>query len=163
MKRQNMGFTLIELLVVVLIIGILASIALPQYQKAVAKSRFAEAITNLNSIAQAHQVCFLGKGEGCTFEDLSIEIGEPGGPNQGGRATQHFWYNAWTSDAAGGVPIWAAVQYRDEDVCLCYLQTGEIILSQDHDEAGCVAKAPSFDYAKLLHVRDVGYTGCGCC
>ena len=57
---KNKGFTLIELLVVVLIIGILAGVALPQYTKAVEKSRATEAITLLSNIAKAETVYALG-------------------------------------------------------------------------------------------------------
>ena len=56
------AFTLIELLVVVLIIGILAAIALPQYEKAVEKSRMAEAFTNMATMRRAVDMYIMENG-----------------------------------------------------------------------------------------------------
>lgn len=56
---MKQGFTLIELLVVVLIIGILTSIAIPQYEKAVLRARFSNALQVAESLKKAHEIYFI--------------------------------------------------------------------------------------------------------
>jgi prepilin-type N-terminal cleavage/methylation domain-containing protein len=86
--RDLKGFTLIELLVVVLIIGIIAAIALPQYQRAVEKARFANALTMSKVIKSASERYFLATGVYPeTFDELDIKI--PGAVTPGG----HFIYD----------------------------------------------------------------------
>ena len=63
LSNKRCGFTLIELLVIVLIIGILAAVAVPQYQKAVLKARWTEAFTNLKAINDAIKLCVMERGE----------------------------------------------------------------------------------------------------
>ena len=62
-RGYSLGFTLIEILMVVLIIGILGAIALPQYQRAVLRSRFAALMPIAKSLADSNEVYFLDHGE----------------------------------------------------------------------------------------------------
>ena len=67
---KHSGFTLIELLVVVLIIGILAAIAVPQYEKAVAKAEFVQTRDIMYEIYRARQL-YLMEGGSTSDQDLN--------------------------------------------------------------------------------------------
>jgi type IV pilus assembly protein PilE len=56
--KRNLGFTLVELMIVVGVMGILAAIAIPQYNSYLIKSKRADAKVALSSLAQMQESFF---------------------------------------------------------------------------------------------------------
>lgn len=76
MPLHKQGFTLMEMLATILIIGILAAIALPEYKTAVYNSRLSGVMTNVKSIANSLELYYLSMGkypdDGLTNLDIGI-------------------------------------------------------------------------------------------
>ena len=73
--KNKQAFTLIELLVVVFIIGILAAVALPQYQKAVTKSKVSSIMPLFRAIANAEETYYLVNNQYTkSYDELAVEL-----------------------------------------------------------------------------------------
>ena len=133
------GFTLIELLVVVIIIGILAGVALPQYNKAVRKARLAEVFQNIAAINNAQALKNLEAGTTgvwYNFEDLPVTFTEADGTAATG--TSYEGANGW--GYMGGSPMGTA--YGIARAC----KTGGECFGNDGNKRTCAGS--STDCAK---------------
>ena len=115
----SVGFTLIELLVVVLIIGILAAVAVPQYQKSVQKTRVKSILPLIKSIVQAQRVYYLANNQ-YTYDFSKLDIELPGenspifcdsGYNDGNYKSVHCNNQA--------LPDLKLVRYYDQEYTIC--------------------------------------------
>ncbi len=98
-KSRLGGFTLIELLVVVLIIGILASVALPKYKRAVLKAKAMSMMPLLKTIKDAQEAFYLANGRYGWINELDVDIPGERVYEYGGR--DFFWKNGTFVSASG--------------------------------------------------------------
>jgi prepilin-type N-terminal cleavage/methylation domain-containing protein len=108
MRTQQQGFTVLELMVGVVIVGVLAAVALPQFTAAAAKSKSAEAKLELEKLAHNAALYF---GEHRRFPQGTATV-LPGGDGEAcNEANRAFGVStAWRTDA-----VWSALDFSVEE------------------------------------------------
>ena len=123
MKKNKKGFTLLELLVVVLIIGILASIALPQYKMAVTKAKITSMFPLMRRFKDAIEEYYLQHGNYDYEEDAN-----------GNDALGVYWPSDWKKFGDDSVPCGGWSRCENEDF-FCSNDPG-VYIECDHNKTG---------------------------
>lgn len=97
MQSKSKGFTLIELMIVVAIIGILAAVAMPEYNKYIAKSARTQAKAALLDLAQMEERYFTNNAKYVAFDAIGGSTAQPSG-----------WSN-WAGDSSSSARYGLAV------------------------------------------------------
>jgi prepilin-type N-terminal cleavage/methylation domain-containing protein len=101
-KNKKSGFTLLEIIIVIIIVGVLASLALPRFFATVEFSKSTEALNAMNVLRQALERCYLasaGNYTPCTIANVDVE-------NPANAPGARFTY-AFTGQSATGFTITA--------------------------------------------------------
>lgn len=146
-KKRNKGFTLLELLVVILIIGILAAVALPQYRMAVAKAKYVGLMDLAKSIAYSQERYFMVHNSYTNnFNDLDVDMPQ----DYTSKATTQYCYD-W-----GGCSILSqnslyCLNYKINTGIIFYLRHEDFYSSNDRGRSFCVANnTDSSDFSNTL-------------
>ena len=124
--NKKSGFTLLEIIIVIIIVGVLASIALPKFFKSVEFSRAQEALNSLGVIRTSMEACYLpSRAYTPCLGFANLNISDPGaGP------TAHWTY-AWLPPSPSTYSITATRNTLDGGVA-----TDNIAINQDGVKTG---------------------------